>query len=100
MFAERIASMSKKRHVSLRGIERGIATSHGSRSKSDTIVLSFNTRQHGTLQVGYRDNVVQFRDEPNLNIFTDADRNYIETTLMIASRMIKDSSAHKERFER
>lgn len=87
--------MKKEPHISFNRVER---TGLQRGDRVETTVLSFETRQHGLLQVGYNDNIVEFRDEPNLNVFTKRDREYIESVLLIVSEMIHNTSSHKERF--
>jgi|APHM01.1.fsa_nt_gi hypothetical protein len=58
----------------------------------ESVVVTFDTRQHGYFQIEYDgEKLSQFKNEPNLMMFTDAERNYIECACALAHRIVFDS---------
>ena len=65
-----------------------------------SVVCSFKTNRFGYLQIGFDEGgLYELTNEPDLNMFRGADKNYIESALAIAWRMIFESPAKTERFE-
>jgi hypothetical protein len=69
------------------------------------ILVSFETRQYGFYQVGYRKavsgeyTVEQLNDEPNMMMFSDSEQKYIECVCALVHRMVFDSGKPKELSE-
>lgn len=64
------------------------------------VTVSFQTRQHGYFQIECLESGVREIDsEPDLYLFTDEEREYIEAIAMLVWRMVHDTPAMKERFE-
>lgn len=69
--------------------------------KCDEVVVSFRTRSKGILQVAHDGKgLVLFSDEPDMNMFTSKDQEYIEQVAAIAWRIVFDTTAAKERFRK
>ncbi len=64
-----------------------------------SLVCSFETQRFGYLQIGYTDDgLFEIPSEPDLNMFRQADKRFIESAVAIAWRMVFDVSAMKGRF--
>lgn len=87
------------RNVNFHRIESYELQEHGPTSER-SIICSFNTQRHGFLQIAFDEGgMYQLKNEPDLNMFRDSDRKYIENSLAIAWRMVFDTPAKTERFE-
>jgi hypothetical protein len=65
------------------------------------ILVSFETRQHGYYQIRYKKlgedthKLDQLRNEPDLMMFTDSERYYIECVCALVYRMVFHASKPK-----
>lgn len=66
-----------------------------------TVHVSFDTKQHGILQIEYRKNggLDQLTNEPDLYMFREQDQEYIEAACAIAWRMVFETPAMTDRFK-
>jgi len=73
-----------------------------SRDGRPMVYISFQTQQHGILQVEYRKDkgLQELRNEPDLYMFTQKDQNYIKNISEIVWRIVHDPPAAKDRFEK
>lgn len=89
-----------ERNVEFHRLEGYELREHG-RPTSGSVLCSFETERFGYLQVGFDEGgVYQLDQEPDLNMFTQAQQDYIECALAIAWRMVFDTPAATDRFER
>ncbi len=64
-----------------------------------SVLCTFYTKRFGYLQIGFDEGgVYQLDQEPDLYMFTDSEKNYIENCLAIAWRIVFDAPAAKDRF--
>jgi len=72
---------------------------HGATNER-SVICSFKTRRFGYLQVGYDEGgIYELTNEPDLNMFRNSDKKYIESAAAIAWRMIFDTPAATDRFQ-
>jgi hypothetical protein len=75
--------------------------SDNQRNDTKSVLVSFETRQHGYLQVEYRREssgqgaIKELRDEPDLMMLTDDERYCVECLLHIVYRIVFDSGKSK-----
>lgn len=71
------------------------------RTDGKSVLVSFDTRQHGYLQVEYRressgqETIKELRDEPDLMMLTDNERYCIKCLLHIVYRIVFESGKPK-----
>jgi hypothetical protein len=76
--------------------------SDNQRTDTKSVLVSFDTRQHGYLQVEYRREpsgrgaIKELRDEPDLMMLTDNERYCVECLLRIIYRIVFESGKPKD----
>lgn len=86
-------------NVNFHQVEEYELREHGATGER-SVVCSFKTRRFGYLQVGFDEGgVYELTNEPDLNMFRRADKNYIESALAIAWRMVFESPVATDRFQ-
>lgn len=73
---------------------------YGFGNKFEGVTVSFETDRFGYYQVTYteHDGVVELKNEPDINMFTPEQQEYIEAICRVVWRMVHDTPAKKERF--
>lgn len=64
------------------------------------VICSFETQRFGYLQIGVDEGeIYELKNEPDLNMFTKSDNQYIKNVAEIVWRMVFDVPAATDRFE-